>query len=68
MTQKLYHYAPAPDITALEVARVVPVLIANRRQDIEPLIVALPPEVSRHFIPAGNVSLAEGATWVDQLV
>lgn len=68
MTQKLYHYAPQPDITAEEVARLVPVLIANRRQDIEPLITALPPTVSRHFVDAGSVTLSEGLTWVDQLV
>jgi hypothetical protein len=68
MTQKLYHYAPQPDITTHELAQLVPVLIANRRQDIEPLVVALTPGAARHLIPAGNVALADGVTWADQLV
>ena len=68
MTQKLYHYAPQPDITPHELARIVPILIANRRQDIEPLVAALTPGESRHFIPAGSVVTSEGVNWVDQLV
>lgn len=55
--QTIYQFKPQPDITAYELAQVMPVLILDktaRFYNARPHIAKMPPEVKRHFreIPA----------------